>query len=158
MATANLAGAIDVKRLGVPDVATHDVSNPEADELAFDIDLSHNGAGRRQTAPSGVIQQRGRSCPERLIRCASPALLLPRASQALSQPPERGKSFIVQPPPAPIRFVSMNVLVRDIPDDVDAALQRRAERRGQSLQQYLADELRHLAEQPSARCATRARS
>lgn len=43
----------------------------------------------------------------------------------------------------------MNVLVRDIPDDVHAALQRRAARRGQSLQQYLAGELRRLAEQPT---------
>jgi plasmid stability protein len=43
----------------------------------------------------------------------------------------------------------MNVLVRDIPEDVHAALQRRAERRGQSLQQYLAGELRRLAEQPT---------
>ena len=43
----------------------------------------------------------------------------------------------------------MNVLVRDIPDDVHAALQRRAERRGQSLQQYLAGELKRLAERPS---------
>jgi len=43
----------------------------------------------------------------------------------------------------------MNVLVRDIPDDVHAALQRRAERRGQSLQQYLAGELRRLAERPT---------
>lgn len=42
-----------------------------------------------------------------------------------------------------------NVLVRDIPDDVHAALQRRAERRGQSLQQYLAGELQRLAEKPS---------
>jgi plasmid stability protein len=42
-----------------------------------------------------------------------------------------------------------NVLVRDIPDDVHAALQRRAERRGQSLQQYLAGELRRLAGRPS---------
>lgn len=38
-----------------------------------------------------------------------------------------------------------NVLVRDVPDDVHAALQRRAERRHQSLQQYLATELRELA-------------
>jgi antitoxin FitA len=43
----------------------------------------------------------------------------------------------------------MNVLVRDIPEEVHAALQRRAERRGQSLQQYLAGELRRLAERPS---------
>lgn len=43
----------------------------------------------------------------------------------------------------------MNVLIRDIPDDVHAALQRRADRRGQSLQQYLAGELRRLAEQPT---------
>ena len=42
-----------------------------------------------------------------------------------------------------------NVLVRDIPDDVHAALQRRAERRGQSLQQFLAAELRRLAERPA---------
>ena len=42
-----------------------------------------------------------------------------------------------------------NVLVRNIPDDVHAALQHRAERRGQSLQQYLAAELRRLAERPS---------
>jgi antitoxin FitA len=42
-----------------------------------------------------------------------------------------------------------NVLVRDLPDEVHAALQRRAERRGQSLQQYLAGELRRLAERPA---------
>jgi len=42
-----------------------------------------------------------------------------------------------------------NVLVRDVPDDVHAALQRRAERRGQSLQQFLTSELRRLAERPS---------
>jgi plasmid stability protein len=41
-----------------------------------------------------------------------------------------------------------NVLVRDVPDDVHAALQSRAERRGQSLQQFLAGELRRLAERP----------
>lgn len=41
-----------------------------------------------------------------------------------------------------------NLLVRGIPDDVHAALQRRAERRGQSLQQFLAGELRRLAERP----------
>lgn len=42
-----------------------------------------------------------------------------------------------------------NVLVRDLPEAVHAALQRRAERRGQSLQQYLAGELKRLAEKPS---------
>lgn len=42
-----------------------------------------------------------------------------------------------------------NVLVRDIPEDIHAALQRRAEQHGQSLQQYLAAELRRLAERPS---------
>lgn len=47
-------------------------------------------------------------------------------------------------------YVSMpNVLVRDVPDDVHAALQRKAEVRHQSLQQYLAVELRHLAERRS---------
>lgn len=43
----------------------------------------------------------------------------------------------------------MNVLIRDLSEDVHAALQRRAERRGQSLQQYLAGELRRLADQPT---------
>jgi plasmid stability protein len=42
-----------------------------------------------------------------------------------------------------------NVLVRDLPHDVHAALQRRAEQRGQSLQQYLTSELRRLAERPN---------
>jgi plasmid stability protein len=42
-----------------------------------------------------------------------------------------------------------NLLVRDVPDDVHAALQRRAERRGQSMQQFLVSELRLLAERPS---------
>jgi hypothetical protein len=41
-----------------------------------------------------------------------------------------------------------NVLVRDLPDDVHTALRRRAESRGQSLQQYLAGELRRLAHRP----------
>ena len=39
-----------------------------------------------------------------------------------------------------------SVLVRDLPDDVHAALQRKAAQRRQSLQQYLSTELRHLAE------------
>jgi plasmid stability protein len=42
-----------------------------------------------------------------------------------------------------------NLLVRDVPDDVHAALQRRAERRGQSLQQFLSSELHRLAQRPS---------
>lgn len=42
-----------------------------------------------------------------------------------------------------------NVLVRDVPEDVHAELQRKAEVRHQSLQQYLAVELRHLAERRS---------
>lgn len=42
-----------------------------------------------------------------------------------------------------------NLLVRDLPEDVHAALQRRAERKGQSLQQYLTAELRRLARRPS---------
>ena len=42
-----------------------------------------------------------------------------------------------------------NVLVRDVPDDVHAALQRKAAHRHQSLQQYLAAELLHLAEHRS---------
>ena len=42
-----------------------------------------------------------------------------------------------------------NVLVRDIPEDVHSALQRRAEQRGQSLQQYLSGELKRLAGKPT---------
>lgn len=42
-----------------------------------------------------------------------------------------------------------NVLVRDLPDDVHANLQRRAEAAGQSLQQYLATELTRLASTPT---------
>ena len=34
------AVAVDDKRLGAPDVATHDVSDLEADEVTFDVDLS----------------------------------------------------------------------------------------------------------------------
>jgi hypothetical protein len=41
-----------------------------------------------------------------------------------------------------------NVLVRDIPEDVHAALQRRAKQAGKSLQQYLAAELKRLVEKP----------
>ena len=42
-----------------------------------------------------------------------------------------------------------NVLVRDLPDDVHASLQRRAQSAGQSLQQYLATELTRLASMPT---------
>jgi len=42
-----------------------------------------------------------------------------------------------------------NVLVRDLPDDVHADLQLRAQAAGQSLQQYLATELTRLARTPT---------
>ena len=42
-----------------------------------------------------------------------------------------------------------NVLIRDVPDDVHVSLQRRAQRQGQSLQRYLAGELKRLAERPT---------
>jgi antitoxin FitA len=42
-----------------------------------------------------------------------------------------------------------NVLVRDLPAEVHARLQRRAEEAGQSLQQFLAAELTRLAATPS---------
>ncbi|MGF1667088.1 MAG: hypothetical protein ACFCVC_12545 [Acidimicrobiia bacterium] len=42
-----------------------------------------------------------------------------------------------------------NVLVRDLPAEVHAQLQRRAESQGQSLQQYLTGELTRLAERPT---------
>jgi plasmid stability protein len=42
-----------------------------------------------------------------------------------------------------------SLLVRDLPDDVHAALQRRAKRDGQSLQQYVTRELTRIAHRPS---------
>jgi len=53
-----------------------------------------------------------------------------------------------------------NVLIRDVPEDIHVRLQGRADRHGQSLQQYLVGELRRLAERPTmdevlARIATR---
>jgi plasmid stability protein len=42
-----------------------------------------------------------------------------------------------------------NLLVRDLPDDVHAALQQRAKRAGQSLQQYVTRELTRIAHRPS---------
>jgi plasmid stability protein len=42
-----------------------------------------------------------------------------------------------------------NILVRDLPDEVHKALQQRAEQRGQSLQQYLTNELTRLVERPT---------
>ena len=42
-----------------------------------------------------------------------------------------------------------SLLVRDLPEDVHLALQRQAERHGQSLQQYLSLQLQRLAERPS---------
>lgn len=42
-----------------------------------------------------------------------------------------------------------NVLIRDLPPDVHASLQRRAEAAGQSLQQYLTAELSRVAQSPT---------
>lgn len=42
-----------------------------------------------------------------------------------------------------------NVQVRDVPDEVHAALVRRAERAGQSLQQFLAAQLAIIAATPT---------
>jgi len=42
-----------------------------------------------------------------------------------------------------------NVLIRNLPDDVHATLQRRAASAGMSLQQYLSSELAHLARNPT---------
>ncbi len=41
-----------------------------------------------------------------------------------------------------------NVLVRDLPAEVHAELQRRAARQGRSLQQFLVDELARIAARP----------
>lgn len=43
----------------------------------------------------------------------------------------------------------VNVLVRNLPDEVHVLLQQRAAREGKSLQQFLAAELQRLAERPS---------
>ncbi len=42
-----------------------------------------------------------------------------------------------------------NVLIRDLPDEVHACLQQRAEAAGQSLQQYLSYELSRIARNPT---------
>lgn len=42
-----------------------------------------------------------------------------------------------------------NVLIRDLPPEVHASLQRRAEAAGQSLQQYLTTELSRVAQSPT---------
>jgi plasmid stability protein len=42
-----------------------------------------------------------------------------------------------------------NVLIRDLPAEVHASLQRRAEAAGQSLQQYLTTELSRVAQTPT---------
>lgn len=42
-----------------------------------------------------------------------------------------------------------NVQVRDVPDEIHQALVRRAERAGQSLQQFLAAQLTVIAETPT---------
>jgi antitoxin FitA len=42
-----------------------------------------------------------------------------------------------------------NVLIRDLPPEVHASLQRRAEAAGQSLQQYLTIELSRVAQSPT---------
>jgi plasmid stability protein len=43
----------------------------------------------------------------------------------------------------------MNILIRDVPADIHAELQKRAERDGRSLQQYLVNELRRLTDRPT---------
>jgi hypothetical protein len=42
-----------------------------------------------------------------------------------------------------------NILIRDVPEELHATLQRRAARSGQSLQQYLIGQLREVADRPS---------
>jgi hypothetical protein len=42
-----------------------------------------------------------------------------------------------------------NILIRDVPADIHAELQKRAERAGRSLQQYLLIELKHLTDLPT---------
>jgi plasmid stability protein len=54
--------------------------------------------------------------------------------------------------------MSVAITVRNVPDEVRDALAARAARSGRSLQEYLSDELRHLAFAPSAaEAVTRAR-
>lgn len=42
-----------------------------------------------------------------------------------------------------------NILIRDVPAGIHAELQKRAERAGQSLQQFLLAELKHLTDLPT---------
>jgi plasmid stability protein len=42
-----------------------------------------------------------------------------------------------------------NILIRDVPADIHAELQRRAERDGRSLQQYLLIEMKNLTDRPT---------
>lgn len=54
--------------------------------------------------------------------------------------------------------MSVAITVRNVPDEVRDALAARAAQSGRSLQEYLSDELRHLAFAPSAaEAVTRAR-
>lgn len=46
--------------------------------------------------------------------------------------------------------MSVAITVRNVPDDVRDALAARAAQSGRSLQEYLSEELRHLAFAPSA--------
>lgn len=43
----------------------------------------------------------------------------------------------------------VNVLIRSVPDEIHAELQRRAEVSGQSLQQFVLSELARIVERPS---------
>src|SRR3546814_18830885 len=61
----------------------------------------------------------------------------------------RGSDPAVAGPPERLHAARMpNLLVRDLPDDVHAELQRRAQRHGKSLQQYLTDALARLVATP----------
>ena len=72
------------------------------------------------------------------------------ASSSDDLPPRPNPMRPVAYPASRLHTASMpNVLVRNVPDEVHATLIRRAERRGQSLQQYLSDELASLAARPS---------
>lgn len=109
-------------RLGVPHRPGQRRLGPDQPRTRV---LPFRGGGRRgkRGARRPRITTRGSACGDRLKRLRLEVLSICKHNASMP-----------------------NVLVRDLPDDVHAALQRKAERRHQSLQQYLAAELRHLAE------------
>jgi hypothetical protein len=115
----HLAEVVKERREGKPKEA-----RKKLDEFREDARRAARGRGDRRLARGGAVGA-GHHRPD--ATATVPHLRSTRRLHAVSMP---------------------NVLVRDLPDDVHAELQRRAEARGQSLQQYLAGELTRLTGTP----------